>query len=297
MRDRCHGLRAGGALCPRSQRRTLPAAKLVRKEATQLSGPDPSIRERSWPAAKHRAFGAGKTLTPPRTHMVGGISVSAIMVAAILALGVLSACATSPRPYDETRTAPIGNPAPSNPLVTDLLEKGPSRMELSQAEQALYRRIMDYRKENGLPPIPPSRSLSFVAKLHVLDLESNTLPTSANYHSWSSNGPWRSVNYTPDHRLSKFMWTKPSELTRYRGNGYEIVHMNSESATCQGAFLAWKASGPHNAVLLNQGDWRRLDWGAIGVGIYGRYAAVWFGERTDPEATVPDGPGGRLANR
>jgi uncharacterized protein YkwD len=170
-------------------------------------------------------------------------------------------------------------------------------MELTQAEQALYREIMDYRRENGLPPIPLSGALSFVAQLHVRDLESNVVPASANYHSWSGNGPWRSVNYTADHKYSKLMWTKPRELTRYRGNGYEIVHMNSESATHQGAFLAWKASAPHNAVLLNQGDWRRLDWGAIGVGIFGRYAAVWLGEGADPEAQASEAPGGRLASR
>jgi hypothetical protein len=229
--------------------------------------------------------------------MVGGISMKAITVTAALVLGVLSACATSPDPYNEKGAASYGKSSSTSPLVADLLDKGPSRTELSKAEQALYLKIMDYRNENGLPPIPLSRALSFVAQLHVRDLESNVVIAPANYHSWSGNGPWRSVNYTPDNKFSKLMWTKPRELTRYRGNGYEILHMNSEIATHQGAFMAWKASAPHNAVLLNEGDWRRMDWGAIGVGIFGRYAAVWLGDGADPESQASEIPGRRLANR
>jgi hypothetical protein len=40
-----------------------------------------------------------------------------------------------------------------------------------------------------------------------------------------------------------------------------------------------------------------MDWGAIGVGIFGRYAAVWLGDGADPESQASEIPGRRLANR
>jgi hypothetical protein len=43
------------------------------------------------------------------------------------------------------------------------------------------------------------------------------------------------------------------------------------------------ASKPHNAVIINDADWKRMKWKAIGLGIFGRYAAVWFGDESDPD--------------
>lgn len=154
--------------------------------------------------------------------------------------------------------------------------------ELTNAERELYELLMRSRKEKGLPEIPVSKSLSLVAKLHVRDLETHTIPAQYNFHSWSSDGPWRSVNYTPDHRHAKLMWDKPREITQYKGNGYEIAYMHLKSATPQSAFYGWKTSGSHKSVIFNESDWGRLTWKAIGIGIYGRYAAVWFGEEPDP---------------
>ncbi len=37
----------------------------------------------------------------------------------------------------------------------------------------------------------------------------------------------------------------------------------------------------HNAVIINDGMWSR-SWKAIGIGIYGNYAVVWFGNEEDP---------------
>lgn len=212
----------------------------------------------------------------------------AIAIALFVSAAGLSACAGLPESQNDARVALTPSSAQGNPAVADLIARGLSGSGPDQSEQALYKRIMDYRKEHGLPPIPLSQSLSFVAKLHVRDLEGNLIPASANYHSWSTKGPWRAVSYSPDHRYAKLMWGKPRELTDYRGNGYEIVYMNSEAATSQGAFAAWKSSEPHNAVLLNERGWSRMGWKAIGIGVFGSYAAVWFGEDPDPATRFLD---------
>ena len=220
-------------------------------------------------------------------------------IAIVMAISIsgLVACTTLPEPADNPSVTLKNTAAQGNPIVAGLVESGPTAIELNSAEEELYKRIMEYRKANGLPEIPVSKSLSFVAKLHVRDLESHNVPTSSNAHSWSSNGPWQSVNYTPDHRHAKLRWAKPRELTKYTGNGYEIVYMNSASARVQDAFVAWRASKSHDTVMLNQDGWRRINWNAIGVGIFGRYAAVWFGEEMDPEPQPSAGLQSRLASR
>ncbi|MGE5152702.1 MAG: CAP domain-containing protein [Bdellovibrio bacteriovorus] len=220
-----------------------------------------------------------------------------LAIALAISFAALTSSVAFTEPLDGRSFEPKHSTASNNSLVSDLLKTDPSETTLTQAEQELYRRLMDYRKERGLPMIPISKSLSYVAKLHVRDLEKNAAPNSRNLHSWSENGPWRSVNYTPDHRHAKLMWGKPRELTKYRGNGYEIIHMNSEVATFQGAFRSWQSSALHNAVILNQADWKRLKWRAIGIGIFGRYAAVWFGEQEDPDTQLPGGPVARIARR
>ena len=217
------------------------------------------------------------------------------IVMAISAAG-LASCGTLPEPNNNSNVTLTTSAVQSNPVVAGLVQAGPSTVELNSAEEELYKRIMEYRKQNGLPTIPVSKSLSFVAKLHVRDLENHN-PDSHNYHSWSKNGPWQSVYYTPDHRYAKLMWAKPRELTKYPGNGYEIIYMNLNRATVQDAFAAWKTSRSHDIVMLNQDGWKRVNWEAIGIGIFGHYAAVWFGEEMDPESQQPPGLHSRLASR
>ena len=77
------------------------------------------------------------------------------------------------------------------------------------------------------------------------------------------------------------MWDKPSELTSYKGNGYEISYWTSGTATAEGALSVWKSSSDHNAVIINQGIWDNNNWQAIGIGIYKGFAVVWFGEEKD----------------
>jgi len=200
---------------------------------------------------------------------------------AILAASLTSCATYNTAPDGQSFVSSTASQSNNSRVASPIISS--SIAELSDEEKELYHFIMKYRKDNGLPEIPMSKSLSLVAKLHVRDLEQNAVPAPYNFHSWSKNGPWQSVNYTPDHRYAKLMWNKPRELTKYKGNGFEIVYMNSGSATSRDAFSIWKASKLHNAVITNDQDWKRMQWKAIGLGIHGRYAAVWFGDENDPD--------------
>ncbi|WP_160131376.1 CAP domain-containing protein [Kordia antarctica] len=153
---------------------------------------------------------------------------------------------------------------------------------LTKEEKKLYDLIMEYRKENNLSVIPLSKSLTFVAKKHVEDLENNNPNQgTCNTHSWSNKGNWTPCCYTPDHSESKCMWNKPRELTSYLGNGFEIAMWQSQGAKAVDAINSWKKSSGHNVVMINLGMWKDIKWKAIGIAIYDTYAVVWFGRESD----------------
>lgn len=157
---------------------------------------------------------------------------------------------------------------------------------VSSEEMKLYNMLMDYRRSIGLPTIPLSKSLTLVAQWHTYDLVVNKPDAYANCnpHSWSNKGKWSSCCYTSDHAQANCMWEKPSEITNYRGNGFEIAHGGSNGfiATAETAFNGWRNSSGHNAVIINSGNWN-TQWQAIGISIRGGYAVVWFGNEPDPQ--------------
>jgi uncharacterized protein YkwD len=168
---------------------------------------------------------------------------------------------------------------------------------LSTEEVELARLINEHRRAHGLPDAPLSRSLSYVAQVHVRDLEhhrphheTDESGQQCNMHSWSNQGTWTPVCYTPDHQHAAGMWDKPAELTDYPGKGYENSYGHSARATAEGAITGWKNSSGHNAVIIEEGIWEGKNWQAMGVGIYGKYAVAWFGEEPDPEGAIPPCP-------
>jgi len=147
---------------------------------------------------------------------------------------------------------------------------------ISNEEMKLYNLINEYRKENKLPAIPLSKSLSYVAKKHVMDMDENLKEMT---HSWSTCKYNASNNKT-----FTCMWLKPSELTNYKSNGYECVYSISDGdVLAEEALDTWKTSTAHNNVILNKSIWSSMKWNALGVGIYKNYAAIWFGEDLDEE--------------
>ncbi len=156
------------------------------------------------------------------------------------------------------------------------------KVKLSTEEMKLYTIINEYRKSKNLPIIPLSVSLSHVAQTHSIDLEKYRpgMSDTCNLHSWSDRGKWVGVCYTPDHKNVDLVYSKPRELTEYKGNGYEIAYYNSATANAVAALEGWKGSPGHNKMMLNAGVWGS-NWKAIGIGIYKNYATVWFGREVD----------------
>jgi uncharacterized protein YkwD len=150
---------------------------------------------------------------------------------------------------------------------------------LSTEEKKLFDLIMDYRKSKRLKPIPYSSKLSKVAQTHVRDLMNNydyENRDECNPHSWSDKGNWSACCYTSDHAQASCMWDKPREISGYEGNGFEIAYYSSGGANATEGLEGWKKSPGHNPLLINSGTWNKLEWKAIGIGIYGQYGVVWF---------------------
>lgn len=169
-------------------------------------------------------------------------------------------------------------------IITSFISKAQT---LSEEETKLYNLIMQYRSGFNLPRIPLSKSLTIVAQTHVKDLAHNKPNVNGcNMHSWSPNGKWTPVCYTADHAQAKYMWSKPKELTSYKGDGFEISYGIDDAnlyAEAEKAFISWKSSSGHNSVIINEGIWSNMQWNAIGIGIYKNYAVVWFGKEEDRE--------------
>ncbi len=171
------------------------------------------------------------------------------------------------------------------PLSPVNLPRDPSgEICLNVEEKKLYDLIMDYRRSKKLKPIPFSSKLTQVAQAHVHDLTANFDYDSKNLcnpHSWSSKGSWTACCYTADHKYAKCMWDKPREIGGYTGDGFEIAYFSSAGATAADGLEGWKKSPGHNPLLVNTGMWSKVEWKAIGVGVYQQYAVVWFGEVLD----------------
>lgn len=172
----------------------------------------------------------------------------------------------------------------ASPDGPEQLSCAPCAAALTPKERQLYDLVMAYRASLSLPSIPLSSSLSYVAKIHVRDLEkhSSEVHGLCNMHSWSKDGTWTACCYTSDHAQAKCMWYKPRELTPYTGYGFEISVGGVSEITPEQALHSWKSSSGHNAVIINGGSWRARQWRAVGIGIYKKYAVIWFGGEDDP---------------
>lgn len=156
-------------------------------------------------------------------------------------------------------------------------------------EKALYKLINDYRKSKKLPVIPLSPELCKVAKIHLNDLaDNNPVTRKCNLHSWSDKGRWKPCCYTDDHKNAGLMWSKPSELTSYKSEGYEIAFESSAGAGPEEALAVWKTSPGHNSVIIEKGVFNKIKWQAVGIAVEGNYALVWFGEIKDNSTPLED---------
>ena len=167
-------------------------------------------------------------------------------------------------------------------IIDELREYG-----LSEAEANLYYFINEYRESLGLSKLSFSKSLTSVARAHVKDshdytprLQLDGRGIQGNLHSWSNNGNWSGGAYTPDHAHAQIMWDKPSELTDYKGAGYEISVYHSIGIDPKLALDLWKSSPGHNEVIIGDNDWSFIT--TMGVAMDKNYSHVWFGGDEDP---------------
>ena len=160
---------------------------------------------------------------------------------------------------------------------------------LSDNEQSLFEQINTVRNENGLSDVSLSRNLTMVAKMHAADLQENKPYDEqlCNPHSWSDRGVWEACCYRTDHSNADCMWKKPSEITDYEGDGYEIVAFwmsgedPSQEISYGTALRMWLESPGHSNVILNKMSFAKVEWNAIGIAVSGNYASVWFGMDKD----------------
>jgi Ca2+-binding RTX toxin-like protein len=174
-------------------------------------------------------------------------------------------------------------------MTFDVTRPHPSD-RLTLQELDMYHRIMDYRADNGLDPLPLSVNLTGTAGRHAADWLYNVrqagldLPDGANLHSWSD------APFIPgDDSTRDNMWFAPQRVgLDYPSEGFEI---SAEGyADNADALDGWQGSPSHNSVILNQGDWG-FDFNAIGVGILSDPGVngglpiyhVWFGASVDPD--------------
>jgi len=160
----------------------------------------------------------------------------------------------------------------------------PANFCISPAVADLYRLINEYRQQNALPPIQLSKSLCYVAALHVKDLSLHHPDQgSCNFHSWSASGFWKPFCYPKDENKKNSVWDKPRELTRYPAKAYEIVYWQNTPLVTDTIIMVWKTEEYFNSFLLNSGKWLGKRWNAIGIAVNDNYACAWFGQVADPE--------------
>jgi uncharacterized protein YkwD len=151
---------------------------------------------------------------------------------------------------------------------------------ITQDEMALYEAIMAYRVGKGLNKIPLSASLTKVAKLHSQEVLDNGMSNPT--HDWKSC-PFTDPNC---------MWKKPSELSNFSGNGYEISWGGTGSAWKPAdALSSWKGSSAHNAVIVEKDMWADKRWQSFGVSFLTNGSQTnangWFAREADPTGPPP----------
>jgi hypothetical protein len=164
----------------------------------------------------------------------------------------------------------------------------PEPLCISAEEFKLFQLINNERSKRKLSQIPLSAKLTVVATTHARNLEAyHKRGGACNLHSWYGKGKWRSCCYKSNHSDPGCMWEKPREITGYDDKGYEVAFYHSGGANASEALDSWlKSRQGHANVILNRGIWKNTRFNAMGVGIYGKYAVVWFGENQDNSRIV-----------
>jgi hypothetical protein len=158
----------------------------------------------------------------------------------------------------------------------------PADFCITTNDKQLSEALNEFLTENGREPVNLSKSLSYVAFLHVNDLIKNHPDTSiCNLSSWSRHGDWTACcynKYVPDQEC---MWGKPKELTPFRYRGYELALFLEEGAHPDTVMQVLMSSNKAIDMLLAKGAYSKKKWISIGVSVKQNYASIWFAQRED----------------
>ncbi len=164
----------------------------------------------------------------------------------------------------------------------------PSEFCISAEDNKLYESINLFLIENGQKELSLSKSLSYVANLHITDLLQNHPDTSiCNLSSWSDKGEWTACCYNKYVPNQDCMWDKPKELTNFKYRGYELALFFEEDFTSDTVMQLLLSSNAVIDMLLTKGDYSKKKWVCMGLAINKEYASIWFAQRAD-NAGKPD---------
>lgn len=160
-------------------------------------------------------------------------------------------------------------------------------------EQLLFDKINILREDYGKKSLEFSKSLSYVAQLHVVDLSNNHPDTSVcNLSSWSDKGEWTACCHNPYVPNQDCMWDKPKELTPYTYRGYELAGYFEGSFNTDSVINLWTGSKAVLDMVLTDGNFKQKKWICMGIGMNENYVSVWFGQRADkmgePDVCISD---------
>lgn len=160
--------------------------------------------------------------------------------------------------------------------------KIPNDFCISNTENQLFNSINQLLIENGGKELSLSKSLSYVAKLHINDLSENHPDTSiCNLSSWSDKGDWTACCYNSYVPNSECMWNKPKELTNFRYRGYEMALYFEEEYNSDSIMQLLYSSKKALAMLLTKDDYSSKKWICMGIGINENYTSIWLAQRAD----------------
>lgn len=153
---------------------------------------------------------------------------------------------------------------------------------IDRMESTLFENINLLRIDYGMSELQLSASLSYVAELHVNDLQHNNPDTSiCNLSSWSDKGDWTPCCYTKYLHNPDCMWDKPKQLTPYSYRGYELVTFFEEDFNTDSVINLWSDSKETLDMILTRDNYSNKKWICAGIGISDNYISLWFGQRRD----------------
>lgn len=175
----------------------------------------------------------------------------------------------------------------STQLCAQTESKIPQDFCISQQEYKLYSLVNSYRSKLALDPIPLSKSLSFVARIHAKDLATYyPMGDDCNMHSWSNQGNWKSFCFPAEQNRRNDIKDKAKEISGYPGKAWEITYWENSEADVAFVLEFWNGISYSTSMIGNTGKWSDKEWKSMGVGIQDGYVLLWLGEEIDVEAVT-----------